>query len=213
MYKISTIFLLLLFCNYNSQIINEIGKEELQKVTTKNHEKSSGLNINISYPADWTKTDGKRPHMLFNFASTDKSIRSTFGITNILESASTSDKKAFSLLSDKDIAEIMTQNFPNSANCSEYFEGMGFENIRNSTCRTTKIEGLKSSVASTFGTIRRAEFSIDNYMVYYQVPYKTNLIVISFNFHNVVSEQDRYLADNLSNKIMNSMIINNLWKK
>ena len=133
MYKIFTIFLLFLFCNYNSQIINEITKEELQNVSTKNHEKSSGLNINISYPADWTKTDGKRPHMLFNFASPDKSIRSTFGITNILESASTSEKKAFSLLSDKDITEIITQDFPNSKNCSEYFNAMGFENTRNST--------------------------------------------------------------------------------
>lgn len=213
MKKLFTFYSLLLFCIYNSQITNELIKEEIQKVTTKNHEKSLGLDINISYPADWSKTEGKRPHMLFNFANPDKSIRSTFGITDILESASVEEKKAFSLLSDKDIKEVMIQSFPNAKNCSQYFYQMGIENPKNSTCRITKVEGVESSVGSTFGTMRRAEFSMNFYMVYYQIPYKTKIISISFNFQNIKDEQDRYLADNLSNKIINTIVINNLWKK
>ena len=213
MKRLFTIFSLLLFVIYNSQITNELTKVDIQKITTKNHEKSLGLDINISYPADWTKTDGKRPHMLFNFANPDKTIRSTFGITDILESASAEEKKAFRLLSDKDIKEIMLQSFPNSKNCSEYFIQMGIENPKNSTCRITKVEGIESSVGSSFGTMRRAEFSMDFYMVYYQIPYKTKIINISFNFQNIKDEQERFLADNLSNKIINTIVINNLWKK
>lgn len=213
MKKIFTISLLLFFFFPKSQIVTELKKEEIQKVTTKNHEKSAGLDINISYPADWSKTDGKRPHMLYNFSSPDKSIRSTFGITDILESASFEEKKAFGLLSDKNVQEIMKQNFPNSTNCSQFFEQMGIENPKNSTCRITKVEGIESSVASTYGTMRRAEFSMDLYMVYYQIPYKTKIINISFVFQNIKDEHDRYLADSLSNKIINSIVINNLWKK
>lgn len=198
---------------YHAQIASELKKEDIQKISTNKHVKALGLDINISYPVDWSKTDGKRPHMLFNLANPDKSISSTIGISNILESMTADEKKLFKSLSDKELKDVMVANFPTSTNCSEYFTDIGMENVKNSTCRMTKIEGLQSSVASTFGTLRRAEYSIDAYMIYYQVPYKTNLISISFNFQNVTSEQDRYLADNLSNKIMNSMIINNLWKK
>lgn len=207
-----TFFSLFIFCLSFSQISNEIKKEEIQKISTKNHEKSLGLDINISYPADWTKTDGKRPHMLYNFANPDKSIRSTFGITDIIEKASPEEKKAFRLLSDKDIKDIILQSFPTAKNCSNYFNEMGIENPKNSTCRITKVEGIESSVGSTFGTLRRAEFTMDFYMVFYQIPYKTKIINISFNFQNIKDEQDRFLADNLSNKIINTIVINNLWK-
>lgn len=212
MKKLFTFFALLLLCLYYCQINNELAKVDIQKVTTKNHEKSLGLDINISYPADWTKTDGKRPHMLFNFVNPDKTIKSTFGIKDILESASAEEKKAFRLLSDGDIKKIMIQSFPNSKNCSSFFNEMGIENPKNSTCRITKFEGIESSVSSTFGKTRRAEFTMDFYFVYYQIPYKTKIINIGFYFQNIKDEQDRFLADNLSNKIINSIVINNLWK-
>ena len=213
MKKIITIFCILNFYFCHSQLIEEIKKTDLQKVLTKNNEKSLGLDISISYPADWNITAGKRPHMLFNLVNPDRNIRSTIGIADILENATIEDKNLLKNLSEEDIKFAMTQNFPDSKNCSQYFVEIGIENPTNSTCRLTKIEGLNSSVASSFGTMRRAEFTVNSYMVYYQVPFKTFIITISFNFQNVANEQDRFLADNLSNKIMNSLIINNLWKK
>lgn len=213
MKKIITIFCLLAFYFCQSQIIEELKKIDLQKVLTKNNEKSLGLDISISYPADWNITAGKRPHMLFDLVNSDKNIRSTIGIADILENATIEDKNLFKILSEEDINFAMTQNFPDSKNCSKYFVEIGIENPKNATCRLTKIEGLNSSVASSFGTMRRAEFTVDSYMIYYQVPFKTFIITVSFTFQNVDNEQSRYLADTLSNKIMNTLIINNLWKK
>lgn len=212
MKRVFTTWFLLFFCISYSQIIIELSKKELQKVSTIKNEKALGLDVNISYPADWTKTDGKRPHMLFNFTNPDKSIRSTFGITDILESATPSEKKQIDVLSDKDIREIMIQYFPNSTNCSEYFNEMGMENLKNSTCRITKVEGIESSVASSFGSMTRAELTLYFYMVLYQIPYKTKIINVAFSFQNIKDEKDRYLADKLSNKIINTLIINNLWQ-
>ncbi len=197
-----------------AQISNEIPKTDLQKITTKGHPKSMGLDINISYPADWSYTSGKRPHVLFRLNSNDKMIGSVFSIKDILESATKEQREVFKILGRKEIENLIAENiFPNSKNCSEFFADSGLENIKNPTCRNTKIEGLTSSVASSYGTIKRAELVIDSYWIYYQVVYGTKIIVITFDYQNVKNEQERFLSDNLANKIMNSVVINNLWKK
>ena len=76
----------------------------------------------------------------------------------------------------------------------------------------TKIEGLETSVASAFGSLQRAEFILNQYTCVYQILYKQKIITVSFNFQNIISDQDRALADIFSSKTMNSVILNNLWK-
>lgn len=195
-----------------SQSLKVEFEKKLKKYSTNNHSKSQGLNIDIYYPDDWLKKEGKRPHILFNIENKDLSIFSSFLIKDVLESATQEIKDAIKIIGDDEVKKILLENFPNSQNCNEYFFDTGLENIKNPSCRLTKIEGLETSVASAYGTMKRAEFESKLYMIQYQILYKTKIINISFSFNKLENEKDRFLADHLAKKITNTILINNLWK-
>ncbi len=215
-FSIYKLFLASVFVLFGGRVIGQINKElennNLQKISTKNHTKSIGLDIDISYPSDWEKTEGKRPHILFNISNSDKSIRSSFLIKDILESATMEEKKLFKSVTASEVEKVLLSNFPNSSNCESYFIESGYENVTKPKCRITKIEGLGTSVAFAFGSLQRAEFTFNQYTNVYQILHKTKIIAVTFNFQNVKSDEDRNLADILVSKIMNTVIVNNLWK-
>lgn len=210
--KILIIICLVVANNLWSQLFTESLKYEEKKISTKGHPKASGMDIEISYPSTWEKIEGKRPHVIFNFTSPDKQIRSSFLIKDILEGATEEEKKSLKSIDDVKLNKILSDQFPTSNNCVESLLEQGYENIKDANCQITKIEGLKTSITSAHVSASRAGINLNFYTVMYSFYYKMKLISVSFNFSNVTSSVDRKAAHLLAGKIMNTVLLNDIWK-
>ena len=60
----SPVFETLLIYQYNDDPIAEFQKGYVQKISSKNHTKSKGLNIEYKVPISWKTTEGDRPHIV-----------------------------------------------------------------------------------------------------------------------------------------------------
>ena len=54
---------------YRSNPYTEIKDGFIQTVDTKDHPKSSGLELNLTCPLSWSKKEGKRPHIVYLYES------------------------------------------------------------------------------------------------------------------------------------------------
>lgn len=210
--KILIIICIVVANNLWSQLSIESLKYEEKKISTKGHPKANGMDIEIFYPSTWEKTEGKRPHVIFNFASPDKQVRSSFLIKDIMEGATEEEKKSLKSIDDVELNKILSDQFPTSKNCVESFLEQGYENIKDADCQITKVEGLKTSITSAQVSSSRAGIDLKFYAVMYSFYYKLKLISVSFNFSNITSTADRKAANLLASKIMNSVLLNNIWK-
>lgn len=185
----------------------------LKKMSTLNNEKSLGLDINISYPKDWYEAEGQRPHILFNVKNNRKTIYSTFYISDLLENFDEKEKNEFSKLNAVEVNAFVNSTLPTAETCKEYFLKNGFDQFITPECNFTKIEGLQTSVSSAVVSKERAGFISKFYYILYQIPYETKIIGVAFSFLGIENSEDRILADLFAKKTMNTLVINNLWKK
>ncbi len=209
-----SILIYLLFYSYCFSQGTENTKEtEKLIVRTKNHSKSLGIDLIIKYPKDWILTPGERPHILYNIKNESKTIYSTISVTDILEFANDKENSEVYNLDEKSLLELMVSTFPNKNNCYNHFIEGGHEKTFSPKCEITKIENLPSSLTSAYVTNERAGYELESYFIQYQIPFKTKIITVAFNYPGFKEEKDQILALIFTKSVMNTLVINNLWKK
>jgi hypothetical protein len=84
--------------------INDMTSGSIQIYSTKYHEKSNGLNIELTVPKSWLRKEGVRPHMLSVFSSGQSNKEYSFGCT-----IGISDEMPDTDISNQDLSGFMLQ--------------------------------------------------------------------------------------------------------
>ncbi len=135
-------------------VVAAVGAEKdirFKEFSTKDHPKSQGLNVTITYPTSWKDEDGRRPHMLKTYSKEEGSIllSELIGIKRI-----SSDKLSVHL---QEFSKILTQISTEDSKTADFLEVARaiYYPDKVDECFKMTVDGVPVLVVFNKGTIER----------------------------------------------------------
>lgn len=168
-----------------------------QTYSSLNHPKSNGLDVRISMPASWKKSEGRRPHIVQKWTKNDESQH----LTTMLLVISAPDVQPY--WNDKELKEEIKDG-----RIWDLFDDSG-EFIQKRKPIFSRIEGIPCVILNAVTKHQRAAYSayMDMSCMYFM--FKGNLVIVQF----AVSAKAEKEAMNLSKKYtkLRNLIFNSVY--
>ncbi|MFH1061883.1 MAG: hypothetical protein V1747_03235 [Candidatus Omnitrophota bacterium] len=173
--------------------------------TTKEHQKSKGINFTIKYPNSWIPAEGERPHIVQKFSKVFEDGTSV--ICLILIKDLPSEVRIFS---DADIAKEMF-----SKESVKLMMGEGYELIDH---LQTKYDGQPGALSVFLVVQEQVGIKIFTYMMQHAFIYSKKMVAIQCSIGGALSKRDsieeKYRDYELVFKqIGNSLVIEDKWSQ